>query len=108
LGEGWYKRRRGILEHLEAGKVSLLDSAVHDFLCLKANGVVGTATTLPPGICITSAAAIHALCPKQISERAIQRSLEHLESIGWIRRWNMRGKRGNYPILVCRLSVHDL
>ena len=107
-GLGFYKRRRGILEHLEAGTISLLDLAVHDYLNLKANLVVGSGSSLPPGVCITSATAIRATCPSQISERAIQRSLEHLEEIRWIRRWNVRGKRGNYPILVCRASVHDL
>jgi hypothetical protein len=107
-GLGFYKRRRGILEHLEAGTISLLDLAVHDYLNLKANLVVGSGSSLPPGVCITSATAIRATCPSQISERAIQRSLEHMEGIGWIRRWNVRGKRGNYPILICRASVHDL
>jgi hypothetical protein len=107
-GLGFYKRRRGILEHLEAGTISLLDLAVHDYLNLKANLVVGSGSSLPPGVCITSATAIHATCPSQISERAIQRSLEHLEKIRWIKRWNVRGKRGNYPVLVCRASVHDL
>ena len=108
MSAGFYKRRRGVLEHLESGKISLLDLAIHDYLNLKANLVVGGPCTVPPGICISSAAAIHATCPSQISERAVQRSLERLEKIGWIRRWNVRGKRGNYPVLVCRSSVHDL
>lgn len=106
--KGFYKRRRGILEHLEAGRISLLDLAVHDFLNLKANLVVGNGCSIPAGICITSAAAIHATCPRQISERAVQRSLKHLQGIGWIKTWKVRGKRGNYPVLVCRASVHDL
>jgi hypothetical protein len=104
---GFYKRRRGILEHLEAGTISLLDLAVHDHLNLRANLVIGSQSSIPPGICITSAAAIHALCPAQISEKAIQRSLKHLEEIGWIKRWHRPGKHGNYPVLVCRASVHD-
>jgi len=108
VSSGYYKRRRGILEHLESGRISLLELAIHDFLCLKMNCLIGTAATIPPGVCITSATAIHAVCPKQISERSIQRCLEHLEEIGWIKRWNERGKRGNYPILVCRQSVADL
>jgi len=108
VSAGYYKRRRGILEHLESGRISLLELAIHDFLCLKMNCLIGTAATIPPGVCITSATAIHAVCPKQISERSIQRCLEHLEEIGWIKRWNERGKRGNYPILVCRQSVADL
>jgi hypothetical protein len=37
MSGGFYKRRRGILEHLEAGRISLLDLAVHDYLNLKAN-----------------------------------------------------------------------
>jgi hypothetical protein len=108
MNAGFYKRRRGILEHLEAGRISLLDLAVHDYLNLKANLVVGNGFSLPAGVCITSAAAIHATCPSQISERAVQRSLKHLEKIGWIKTWKVRGKRGNYPVLLCRASVHDL
>lgn len=108
MSRGYYKRRRGLIEHLESGKISLLDLAVHDYLNLKANLVIGSDSSIPAGVCITSAAAIHATCPAQISERAIQRSLEHLEAIGWIKRWNTRGKRGNYPTLVCRSSVADL
>ena len=108
MSRGFYKRRRGILEHLEAGAISLLDLAVHDYLNLTANLMVGNGSSIPPGVCITSAVAIHATCPSQISERAIQRSLQHLKKIGWIKSWNVPGKRGNYPILVCRASVHDL
>lgn len=107
MSGGFYKRRRGILEHLEAGTISLLDLAVHDFLNLKANLRIGGRSSLPAGVCLTSAAAIHAMCPAQISEKAVQRSLAHLEKIGWIRRWNVPGKRGNYPVLICRASVHD-
>lgn len=96
------------LEHLEAGTIGLLDLAIHDYLNLKANLIIGTSCSTPPGVCFSSAVAIHALCPTEISERTVRRSLEHLERIGWIKRWPIRGKRGNYPILVCRASVHDL
>ena len=41
MNGGFYKRRRGILEHLEAGRLSLLDLGIHDFLCLRANQIVG-------------------------------------------------------------------
>jgi hypothetical protein len=108
MSTGFYKRRRGILEHLEAGTISLLDLAVHDYLNLKANLVIGGDSSIPPGVVITSAVAIHLTCPNQISEKAVQRSLQHLEKIGWIKRWNVPGRHGNYPILVCRGSVHDL
>lgn len=105
---GFYKRRRGILEHLESGKVSLLDTAVHDLICLRANAVVGNGSAVPPGVWFGSGKAIHALCPREITLRAVQRSLEHLEKMGWIRRWMRPGKHGNYPILIARYSVAGL
>jgi hypothetical protein len=108
MNQGFYKRRRGILEHLEGGKISLLDLAVHDYLNLKANLVVGNGSSVPPGVCITSAAQIHTTCPRQISERAIQRSIEHLAEIGWIKTWRCRGQAGKYPILIARSNVADL
>lgn len=100
IRRGWYPRRRGILEHLESGKISLLDLAVHDFLCLTAYPATGVA--------ITSAEKIRALSPRAISLRAIQRSLDHLERIGWIKRWRTPGKKGNYPILLARWFTRGL
>src|ERR1700739_2049510 len=105
---GFYKRRRGILEHLEAGTINLIDLAIHDYLNLHANLLIGSQSSIPPGVCITSAAAIYAVCGGQISYKTIQRRLRHLEKIGWIKRFNVPGKRGNYPVLICRASVHDL
>jgi hypothetical protein len=107
MSAGWYKRRRGILEHIESGTIDLLESGIHDYLSLKANLLIGSRCSIPVGICFTSAPAIHVHCPR-VSERTIQRCLEHMEQIGWLRTWKVAGKRGNYPVLVCRGSVHDL
>jgi hypothetical protein len=96
---GWYPRRRGILEHLERGDVSLLDIAVHDVLSLWADHKTG--------VCWASAEKIKALCPADFSYKSIMRSLSKLERIGWLKRWMIRGKKGNYPILVCRYFVHQ-
>lgn len=104
---GWYKRRRGILEHIEAGKIDLLESGIHDYLSLKANLVTDWPCSIPVGIVYTSAPAIHAHY-RRVSERTIQRHLDHLEKIGWIKTFKTTGKRGNYPVLICRASVHDL
>ena len=84
----------------------MIDLAVHDYLNLKANLLIGSHTSILPGVCITSAVAIHAVCPGQISEKAIQRSLKKLRRIGWIRTWHVPGKHSNYPVLVCRASIH--
>lgn len=94
---GWYPRRRGILEHLDNGTISLLDAAVHDFLCLIAN--------YRTGVAIASADKIHALAGSGISFRAIQRSLAHLEEIAWIKRFRTHGQRGNYPVVIAKFHV---
>jgi len=96
---GWYARRRGILQHLDEGQISLLDLAVHDFLCLTANHQTGVAWV--------SALKIKALCPADISLRAIQRSLAHQEEISWIKRFRTHGQRGNYPVVIGKYFVTD-
>lgn len=105
---GYYKRRRGVLEHIEADVIDLLEDGIHDYLNLKANLVIGNGYSIPAGVCFTSAPALHAHCRRRVSERTVQRMLEHLEEIKWIKTWTVPGKRGNYPVLVCRASVHDL
>jgi len=107
MNSGFYKRRRGILEHIEAGTIDLLESGIHDYLSLKANLLIGSPCSIPVGVVFISAPAIHPYYRK-VSERTIQRCLQHLESIGWLKLFNTQGKRGNYPVLLCRASVHDV
>lgn len=107
MSEGFYKRRRGILEHIESGAIDLLESGIHDYLLLKANLLIGSPCSIPVGVCFTSAPAIHAHC-HCVTERTIQRRLEHMEAIGMLKTWKTNGKPGNYPVLLCRASVHDL
>lgn len=107
MSGGFYKRRRGILEHIESGKISILESGIHDYLLLKANLRLGDGYPIPAGICLTSAPAIHAHC-RCVSERTIRRCLEHLAELDFIKVWKTKGKRGNYHVLLCRASVHDL
>ena len=106
MSGGWYKRRRGILEHIESGKISILEAGIHDYLSLKANLVIGSPCALPVGVCFTNAAEIHAHCP-EVSERTIRRSIARLERLGWTKTWKIQGQRGRYPVLLARSSVHD-
>lgn len=106
--KGFYRRRRGILEHLESGRISLFDAGTHDFLCLNAQSQTGTGSSIPPGVWIGSARKIWLLTRRQETERRIQRSLEKFERMGWIRRWWKKGQRGDYPILIARLAVRDV
>jgi hypothetical protein len=94
---GWYARRRGILQHLDEGTISLLDAAVHDHLCLTAD--------YRTGVSRSSGEKIRVLCPKDITLRAVQRSLARLEEIGWIKRFKTHGQRGNYPIVIGKFHV---
>lgn len=97
---GWYARRRGLLEHLESGLISLLDLAVHDWLCLKAD--------YKTGVCIGSARMLYDLAQRrEVSYRTIARSFAHLEAIGWIKRFRVQGEHANYPILISRFRVRD-
>lgn len=107
MNSGFYKRRRGVAEHIEARAIGFLVDGIHDFLSLKANLVIGNGFPLPAGVCLTSAAALHAVDPS-FSERTYRRKLNYLEKIGWLKSWKTAGKRGNYPVLLCRASVHDL
>jgi hypothetical protein len=99
MSRGWYPRRRGILEHLNNGRISLLDAGVHDFLCLTCD--------YRTGVAFGSAEKVRALCPRDTSLRTVQRSLDRLEKIGWIKRFRTPGARGNYPILVGKYFVTD-
>ena len=65
---GFYKRRRGILEHLEAGRISLLDLAVHDLICLRANAVVGNGSFFSAG-CLDGFGSGH---PRTMPEANLQ------------------------------------
>jgi hypothetical protein len=100
---GFYRVRRGILEHVESGKIGLLDFSIYIWLGLKAD--------YKTGLAISSAQMIHQLAPRQFvrasSVRTIQRSLKHLERIGWIKTWKIRGNHGNYPILINKFSVYQ-
>ncbi len=105
---GWYRRRRGVLEHVQSGEINLLELGIHDYLCLRANDQVdGGSDSVPVGVCFESARSIHGHCGRTVSERTVQRALDHLAALGWIKRWMERGKHGNYPILIARYSVQD-
>jgi hypothetical protein len=97
---GWYPRHRNILNLLDSGELTLLDSAIEDFLYLIADYRTGLAKA--------SAEKIRACCPRGIDLRTIQRSLARLESLGRIVRYQSVGRRGNYPVLLCHYFVREV
>lgn len=86
-----------ILEHIEAGRVDLIELGVYTYLALKANGaaVEVAATTL------------RAAC-KQVSVRTLQRKLRHLEQLGLIKTSKAPGTNGLYSVLICGAPVAEL
>ena len=62
---------------------------------------------LPDGRGLVSSEKIHALCPAEINSRAIRRSLAKMEGLGWLKRFCVRGRRGNYAVVIARYFVRD-
>jgi hypothetical protein len=97
---GWYCRHRFILELWNRGELSLFDSGVHDFLYQWAD--------FTTGLVHSSAEAVKANCPCGSSVRTIQRSLERLQNLRLIKCFRTKGRRGNYPVLLCHYVVRDV
>ena len=89
--------RSGIIEHLLSGRLSLFDFGVYTVVHLQAN--------FRTGIWRGSAPRILATSPRGASLRAVQRGLETLNEIGFLRSFHQRGLRGNYPVLIDKYDV---
>lgn len=87
---GYYRRRRGVYEHILDGRMSLLDNSFHDLLCQQADA--GT------GIVRTSAAQLHH--ELGISRKLAQKYLCRLERKGYIRRFRKARSRASQPTLI--------
>ncbi len=109
MNGGFYKQYREILGLLRSGKINLLMLGIYTYLCLSANMVLGNGYDFPAGVVSTSAIALRAHF-KRVSERTFQRALNRMEKVGLIKfsTWRKSGEHGNYEVLICRASVHDL
>jgi hypothetical protein len=95
---GWVQKRRGAVEHLRDGRLTLLEYGALDLLLALADK--------ESGICWVSAKALAAICGAgDFSERQARHVLESLEKKGYIRRFATKRGRGNYPILVNKFEV---
>jgi hypothetical protein len=95
---GHVKRRRGILGHLQDGRITLLEEGAHD--------VIGMLADKATGIWFGSARAFAASCGAgDVSERQARHLLESLGRKGYIRRFSTPRAHGNYPILVNKYEV---
>ncbi len=90
--EGFVVIRSGLFEHVSSGRMSPLALAMYSFIlygCIWKTGVRhGSAPKLQ-----------HAL-GGYVPLRTVQRHLNKLVNEGYLKSFNMAGKRGNYPTLI--------
>jgi hypothetical protein len=95
---GFVQIRRGILEHLQEGRLTVRDYACYSVIILLAD----KATGLWWGCAQALAAQFGA---GDISVHAARRSLHNLEETGYLKRFRTQGQRGNSPILVNKYPI---
>jgi hypothetical protein len=89
---GFAKIRAGLAEHLLSGRLSVFDAGVYLIIQFQAN--------FSTGVWIGSAPRLLAAAPRSATLRQMQKSLEHLRKIGFLRTFRTPGKRGNYRCLI--------
>jgi hypothetical protein len=92
MNKGFIQIRRGLDEHLLAGRISLFEAGVYLVIHLQAN--------FETGMWVGSAPRLLAAAPRGAALRDIQRAIEHLSEIGFLRTFHTHGQRGNYPVLI--------
>lgn len=94
---GFAKVRRGIVEHLQDGRIGPMEFSVYLLLILQADPETG--------VWHGSAGLLAAWC--SMSPRTCRDSLEKLEQKGYIKRFHAKGKHASYPILIHRYECTD-
>lgn len=95
---GYYRRRRGILEHIEDGRISMLDNSFHDVLCQ----IAGHGT----GIAYTSAARLARRF--NLSRQLVHKYLIRLERGRYIRRFRKARSSATQIIWIHRYECTGL
>jgi hypothetical protein len=83
---------RDIQDHAISGDLSLFELGVYS--------VIHFQTDFSSGVWMGSAARVHATAPRGSSLRDVQRAMEHLEELRFLRSFRIHGQRGNAPYLV--------
>lgn len=89
---GFVPIRRGIEEHLRSGCLSFFELGVYLTIHLQ--------TDYRSGVWLGSAARLQNTAPRGASLREVQRALNRLQKIGFIRVFHRHGVRGNYRVLI--------
>ena len=94
---GYVKLRRGILEHYQDGKVSAYEFHIYVLLILEADYKTG----------IWHGSAEKLSIVYRIPSSTCRDVLSKLHQKGYIRRFNLPGKHGNYPVLINKYECSD-
>ncbi len=95
---GFLATRRGLLEHLRDGRLTLREKGAFQTICELAHWKTG--------VWWGSARALAAICGAgDITERQARKILESLEKAGYIRRFATPGIRASYGIVVDKYEV---
>src|SRR5215470_2571744 len=92
MNKGFIKIRRGIQEHLVSGRIGVAEVGAYLIMHLQAN--------FETGVWVGSAPRLLATAPRGRSLRDMQRAIERLAEISFIRVFHEQGQRGNYPVLI--------
>jgi hypothetical protein len=90
--KGFIQIRRGLEEHLLAGRIGFSEAGAYLVIHLQAD--------FKTGIWTGSAPRLLATAPRGASLRDVQRAIARLETIGFIRVFHQQGKRGNYRVMI--------
>ena len=89
--------RGGILDHLLAGTISLFELGIYLVIHLQVD--------FQTGVWRGSSPRLLAAAPRGTGLREVQRALQNLVRQGFLRSFHVRGKRGNFCVLVDRYNV---
>jgi hypothetical protein len=92
VSAGFVAIRRGIEEHLLSGNLGFFEMGVYLVIHLQASFRTGVWTGSAPRLAATA--------PRGANVRDVQRALQRLEEIGFIRSFHQQGARGNYRVLI--------
>jgi len=83
---------RDLQDHAERGTLGLEDLGAYYLIHAQAD--------FEKGLWWGSAPKLHSTAPKGRSLRDVQRILQHLNEIGFLKAFRRLGERGNYPVLI--------
>lgn len=83
---------RDLQDHLTAGRISAFDVGIYT--------IIHWQTDFKTGLWWGSAPKIHATAPRGTNLRDVQRSIQTLTLVGFLKPFHSHGQRGNYPVLL--------